>query len=127
MNRKAAQFIAYCLTIALIATFILSTAACSSKTATTTPAKTIVSIAITPNPSPNVTIHTNLQFTATATYTDGTTADISNVANFMGFNDTILKISTTGLAYGVSAGSVKITATWEGVISKPVLVTVVSP
>jgi trimeric autotransporter adhesin len=127
LNRKAVQFIAYCLVIGLIASFILGTAACSSKTAATTAAKTIVSIAITPNPPPNVTIHTNLQFTATATYTDGTTADISNVANFMGFNDTILKISTTGLAYGVSAGSVKINATWEGVTSLPVLVTVVTP
>jgi uncharacterized protein YjdB len=44
----------------------------------------------------------------------------------MGFNNTVLTVSSTGLVYGVSAGSAKINATMGSVTSLPVTVTIVS-
>jgi hypothetical protein len=102
--------------------------ACSTNATrnTTAPTAAIVSIAITPENPPNVPVHSNIQFTATATYSDGKTADITNTANWMGFNNTVLTVSSTGLVYGVSAGSAKINATMGTVSSLPVTVTIVS-
>lgn len=129
MNRKAAQLFAYYLTVGVIVTLILGLAACSSKAPATSIAPTakITSIAVTPDPPPDIPVHSNLQFTATATYADGSIADVTNMASFMGFNNTVLTITERGLAYGVSVGSVKINATLSGVTSPPVVVTVVSP
>ena len=129
MNSKAARFIGYCLTIGLIVTLMSGISACSSSSAATTTTTTtaIVSIVITPENPPNVAVHANLQLKATATYSDGKTADITNTANWMGFNNTVLTVSSTGLVYGVSVGSAKINATMGTVTSLlPVTVTIVS-
>jgi Bacterial Ig-like domain (group 2). len=103
--------------------------ACSTNATRTTTAPTaaIVSIVITPENPPNVAVHANLQLKATATYSDGKTVDITNTANWMGFNNTVLTVSSTGLVYGVSAGSAKINATMGTVTSLlPVTVTIVA-
>ena len=128
MKSKAARFIGYCLTIGLIMSLMSSISACasSSAAATTTTTTAMVSIAITPENPPNVSVHANLQLKATATYSDGKTADITNTANWMGFNNTVLTVSSTGLVYGVSVGSAKINATLGTVTSLPVTVTIVS-
>ena len=128
MKSKAARFIGYCLTIGLIMSLMSSISACasSSAAATTTTTTAMVSIAITPENPPNVAVHANLQLKATATYSDGKTADITNTANWMGFNNTVLTVSSTGLVYGVSVGSAKINATLGTVTSLPVTVTIVS-
>ena len=128
MKSKAARFIGYCLTIGLIISLMSSISACasSSAAATTTTTTAMVSIAITPENPPNVSVHANLQLKATATYSDGKTADITNTANWMGFNNTVLTVSSTGLVYGVSVGSAKINATLGTVTSLPVTVTIVS-
>jgi len=125
---KATKFVSNCLAAGLIAALIMGISACSTNAARTTTAPTaaIVSIAITPENPPNVPVHSNIQFTATATYSDGKTADITNTANWMGFNNTVLTVSSTGLVYGVSAGSAKINATMGSVTSLPVTVTIVS-
>jgi hypothetical protein len=128
LKDKIIKLAAFCLTIGIIIILIMGTAGCSSKTATTnTPKASIVSIAITPSNPPNLTVHTNLQLTATATYADGSTGDITNSVTWTGFNNTVLTVSTTGSVYGVSAGSAKVNAALNGVTSDPVLITVVSP
>ena len=129
MNNKAVRFIGYCLTMGLIVSLMSGISACSSSSAATTTTSTsaIVSIVITPENPPNVAVHGNLQLKATATYSDGKTADITNTANWMGFNNTVLTVSSTGLVYGVSIGSAKINATMGTVTSLlPVTVTIVS-
>jgi len=125
---KATKFVSNCLAAGLIAALIMGISACSTNATrnTTAPTAAIVSIAITPENPPNVPVHSNIQFTATATYSDGKTADITNTANWMGFNNTVLTVSSTGLVYGVSAGSAKINATMGTVSSLPVTVTIVS-
>jgi hypothetical protein len=104
----------------------ISACASSSAATTTTNTTAIVSIAVTPENPPNVPVRANLQLKATATYSDGKTADITNTASWMGFNNTVLTVSSTGLVYGVSIGSAKINATLGSVTSLPVTVTIVS-
>jgi len=127
--KKAARFVSTCLAAGLIMALIMSISACSSNSATTTTTATaaIVSIAITPANPPDVAVHGNLQLKATATYNDGKTGDITNTASWMGFNDTVLRVSSGGLVYGVSTGSAKVNASMGSVSSLPVLVTIVSP
>ena len=126
---KATKFVSNCLAAGLIAALIMGISACSTNATRTTTAPTaaIVSIVITPENPPNVAVHANLQLKATATYSDGKTADITNTANWMGFNNTVLTVSSTGLVYGVSVGSAKINATMGTVTSLlPVTVTIVA-
>jgi hypothetical protein len=128
LNSKAARFIGYCMTIGLIVSLICGISACASSSAATTITTTtaIVSIAVTPENPANVSMHANLQLKATATYSDGKTADITNTANWMGFNNTVLTVSSTGLVYGVSVGSAKVNASVGSITSLPVTVTIVS-
>lgn len=129
MNRKAARLIGCILATGLIVSLIMNISACSSTAATnattsTAAAAAIVSIAITPENPPNVVVHGNLQLKATATYSDGKTGDITNTATWMGFNNTVLTVSSTGLVYGVSVGSAKVNAGMGSITSLPVLVTI---
>jgi len=129
LKGKIIKFAAYCLTIGLLAVLITGLTACAAKTTvpTTTAKAEIVSIAITPSDPPDLTVHNNLQLTATATYADGSTGDITNSATWTGFNNTVLTVSARGSVYGVSAGSAKVNAALSGITSSPVLVTVVAP
>ena len=69
-----------------------------------TPA-TVASIAITPA-SPSVTAGDTQQFTATATYTDGTTQDISNTVSWSSSNAALLSIDSSGLAMAHTTATV---------------------
>ncbi len=68
------------------------------------------SIAITPNP-PSVTVGSTLQLTATGTYSDGSTQNLTTTASWVSSPTSIATIGLhTGLAKGVAAGSATITA-----------------
>ena len=79
-------------------------------TTNVTVTKNLTAIAVTPA---NVTIpHPGTQqYTATATYSDGTTADVTSTATWSTASTTIATINTAGLATGVSAGTTAIRAT----------------
>jgi trimeric autotransporter adhesin len=86
---------------------------------TVTPAS-LVSIAVTPA-NPTIFNGTNQQFTATGTYTDNSTQDLSSLATWA---STVASIATIGnatgsqgLASAVGVGTTSITATWLGVTS----------
>ena len=57
------------------------------------------------------------QFTATAHYPDGSTADVTSLAVWNSDNTNIAAISSTGLATGISSGTANVTATAGGVAS----------
>ena len=69
----------------------------------------LASIAITPS-SATVMAGSYVQFTATGTYTDGSTANVSNLVSWSSSNTSIATVNTTGLAYAASPGTVTITA-----------------
>ena len=90
--------------------------------------KQITSLSISPpNPTPlNLTLGpTTLQFTATATYKDGSTADVTAISTWTSTPSSTASISSTGLVTAVAVGNANITATSGGATSNTVTVTVV--
>ncbi|MGC2637038.1 MAG: Ig-like domain-containing protein [Acidobacteriaceae bacterium] len=80
----------------------------------TSSAPTLTSIAVTPA-TPSITAGATQQFTATGTYSDGTTKNITNSVNWTSSNTSAATINGAGLATGVAAGSSTITASSGGV------------
>ncbi|HVQ97711.1 MAG TPA: Ig-like domain-containing protein, partial [Mycobacterium sp.] len=77
-------------------------------------APTLSSIAVTPA-SPSIAVGATQQFTATATYSDGTMGNITSSVTWSSGTTSVATITAAGLASGVSAGSSTITATQTGI------------
>jgi hypothetical protein len=78
---------------------------------------TLQSIAVTP-PSPSVAVGSTQQFTATGTYSDSSTGDITTGVTWSSSNTAFATIGpNTGLATGVAAGTTQISASLSGVVS----------
>ena len=90
-----------------------------------TSVKSLVSIAINPSPA-SIIVGNTQQFTATATFSDGSTSDVSTSVTWQS-NNAAVTISATGLATAASVGSAQITATSGGITSPPATVTVTNP
>ena len=82
--------------------------------------KAVSSIAVTPS-SASVDIGGTQQFTATATYADGTTANVTSNATWSSSNATVATIASGGIATGVTSGASSITATYGGKTATAVL------
>lgn len=93
---------------------------------TVTPA-TLVSIAVTPNGA-SIPGRTNQQFTATGTYTDGSTLNLTSAVTWTSSDPSIATISnaagSNGLAAGDTVGQTSISAALGAVTSPPVTLTV---
>ena len=91
-------------------------------------APALVSIAVTPA-SPAIAAQTNQQFIATGKFTDNSTQNLTASVDWSSSNSAVASISnaspTKGMAHGVSAGTVTITAT-SGSISGTASLTVTS-
>ncbi len=94
----------------------------------TVTALTLNSIAITPNPPPSIGVGATEQFTATGTFSDGSTQNLTSSATWVSSMPGLATISnataTRGLATGVAAGTTTITASVSGVTSPGVSLTV---
>ena len=86
------------------------------------PAATLQSIAVTPS-NPSIAAAATKQFSATGTYSDGTSQDITASLTWTSSNTGIATVSASGLATGVAAGTTTITAT-SGTISGSTSLTV---
>src|SRR5262249_28993524 len=86
----------------------------------------ITSIAVTPGTPAHLKVGSTQQFTATATFSDSSTADISATATWNSSSQATATISNTGLATGVTAGTTQITAAQAGITSPQVALTVIS-
>jgi uncharacterized protein YjdB len=85
---------------------------------------TLQSIAVTPA-SPTVGIGNTVQFTATGTYSDNSTKNITSSVTWASSNPSFATIiATAGLATGVAVGTTEITATLGSVVSPNDLLTV---
>ena len=96
---------------------------------TVTATSTLVSIAITPSVTTTVAGLTTTAYTATATYSNGTTADVTSFVTWNSSSTSTATISnaadaSVGRVTGVAAGSTNITATLNGVTSNTVPFTV---
>ncbi|MBV9345804.1 MAG: Ig-like domain-containing protein, partial [Gammaproteobacteria bacterium] len=95
-------------------------------TLTVTPA-TLVSLVVTP-PSPSIALGMQQQFTATGTYTDNSTQNLTSQVTWRSTAATVATISnaagSNGLARSISAGTSLVTATMASIASPPITVTV---
>ena len=82
-----------------------------SATATVTVAvsKTVASIAVAPL-NGSISVGATQPFTATATYSDGTTANITSTVSWRTANAAVATVNAAGLATGDGAGSTSVTA-----------------
>ena len=86
-------------------------------------AAVITSIQVTPSPV-NIAKGQTQQLTATATYSDMTSSDISRSVTWSPVDANTVIVSPSGLLSGVKAGNTELTATQDGVTSNTVSVNV---
>jgi len=85
----------------------------------------LLSVAVTPV-NPSVSENQSEQFTATGTFSDESTLNLTSQADWSSSNTAIATISTTGLATGLATGTSTISAAVDG-ITASTLLTVTSP
>ncbi|WP_165232543.1 choice-of-anchor Q domain-containing protein [Aquisphaera insulae] len=86
----------------------------------------LVSIALKPS-NPLVPVYLSQQFTATATYADGSTGDVTSVVDWESSDTTVATIDASGLATALDYGTTVITASLGGVTSPDDILTGVDP
>jgi hypothetical protein len=100
-----------------------------ANTGVTVANKTISSIAIQPLTQTLSVSSTGFpntgQYTATATYSDNTTGDVTNTSTWNALPSSVASISNTGLATAVAVGTATVTATAGGITSNSVTLTVI--
>jgi len=80
----------------------------------TASAKTVTSIAVTPA-NPSFAVGGTQQFTATATYSDASTGNVTSTATWASSTTSVASINASGLATGAATGTTTISATLNSV------------
>lgn len=91
----------------------LTTAGGSAQSVSSFVVPVLASIAVTPQ-APTLTIGATLQLSATGTYSDGTTVDLTTAVQWSS-SDPAAAVSASGLVSGIAAGTTTVTATKGGV------------
>ena len=97
----------------------------SSPAPTPTPTPTLAALALAPQ-APSLAPGATRQMTATGTYSDGTSKDISATVTWTSSSPTVASVSNTGLVGAIAAGSSTISAASGGLTASTVA-TVTSP
>jgi len=102
----------------------------SKSTKTTTTGKvtaTLTSIAISPTSPPNLKLGFTQNFVATGTYSDGSTADVSSLVTWHSSDADIAAFTQPegGLLTAMTIGTVSITATYQGMTTNSVNISVI--
>jgi len=79
------------------------------------PAPVLSTITVTPA-DPSVERGTSRRFSATATYSDGSTADVTEAANWSSSDTDVATVDSSGLADAAAVGSTTISATIDAVV-----------
>lgn len=90
------------------------------------PPPALQSIAVTPETA-SIAVGSPQQFTATGTYCDGGTADLTTKVVWTSDNTTVATIDASGLATGVAAGEATITATLDLLTDSAILTVTEAP
>lgn len=86
----------------------------TGSTQLTVTSATVTQITVT-SPSPSLTLGLSQQFTASGNFSDGTTQDITDVAQWHSSNSNVASITVSGLVTARTLGTVTISATFGGV------------
>ena len=102
----------------------------SKATKTTTTGKvtaTLTSVAISPTSPPSLKLGFTQNFVATGTYSDGSTADVSSLVTWHSSDATIAAFTQPegGLLTAMTIGTVSITATYQGMTTNSVNISVI--
>ncbi len=82
-------------------------------TASIAHAQTVTSLSITPN-QPSVDIGSTTQLSATATFSNGSSNNVTSGITWSSADPRVVNVSSSGLASGFASGSVAITASYNG-------------
>src|SRR5215470_2269064 len=88
---------------------LLAIAACGSGSKASSAPRTLTSLVITPANS-SVAVGSTRQLTATGTYSDGSTSNLTSSVNWTSSDPTVETVSNSGLVTGVGLGTAMITA-----------------
>lgn len=124
MKSKKLRFLGFLLIAVLIAVLTMSVVSCTTKTTTMT--KALISISVTPSSTGSLAVGTAASFSAVGTYSDNSTADITNQATWTSDNTAAATLSPGGTATAVAAGTANVTASLSGITSPSVKLTVIS-
>jgi hypothetical protein len=80
----------------------------------------LTGLTITPSSPANIGVGATQHFTATGTYSDGSTADFTSQVVWSSSNPAVTTIASGGTATGVGGGTANITASFAGLNSQPV-------
>src|ERR1700757_4901360 len=100
-------------------------AGCGNNSSSTPPPPTLKALQVSPA-NPSIALGTNQQFTATGTFSDGSTKDMTASAAWSSSNPAVATISNSGLATSLTIGRVQITATSGSIRGSTTLIAVVS-
>ena len=115
------SFLCLCLSLLLAAAGCGGSSSMSSGSTT----KVLSSIATSPTTA-DLAVGATQQFTAQATYNDGSTADVTSSATWADANGKVATITSSGMATGVAAGSTTVTASM-GALSGTATLTIAAP
>jgi hypothetical protein len=118
-NTVLLKFIRCFVIFGLIAALSLGLTACLAKT----PAPKLISITVAPSSPANLTVGAMTQFTATGTYANGSTADITDKVTWNS-DSGMISIDSWGIATGITAGAAAVTAVLDGISSLSVALTI---
>ena len=90
--------------------------------ATPTPTSSLESIGVTAKASGWLAIGETEQLVATAIYSDGSSADITDQATWSSYYPGVAAVNNAGLVTGLSAGTVEISATLDGKSGRFILI-----
>ncbi len=112
------------------ATVEVKNGSATATTSVTVITKTVTSVTIAPltqtlSASGGANGPQTVQFTATATYQDGSMGTVTNTSTWNSLPSSVASISSTGLATAVAVGTATVTATNAGVTSNAATITVV--
>jgi len=86
----------------------------------------LVSISVTPSSQPNLVKGLTESFTATGIYKRGPSKDITADVKWTSADNSIATIDSDGMATAISAGNDIIVASWSGITSQPMILTVIA-
>ena len=106
---------------------ITSTSKAPKTTTTGKVTATLTSVAISPTSPPSLKLGFTQNFVATGTYSDGSTADVSSLVTWHSSDATIAAFTQPegGLLTAMTTGTVSITATYQGMTTNQVNITVI--
>jgi hypothetical protein len=100
------------MTVGLIADLTGCAATQMGQNQLSAPAKHLLSVAITPQ-SPAIALGLNLQFSATALFSDGSHTDVTSTATWTSAQPNVASIKTGGMAISRTVGTTSITAAYQ--------------